>query len=78
MKHPTLPPHDKNGRPQTGNPPAGYEYVPGVTVKDASNKDVPTFSVRPKWANGMNQVFVRGIPDSLAKFFISTGIGHVQ
>jgi hypothetical protein len=78
MKYPMPVPKDDKGQYQTTNPPQGYEYVPGVTVKDANKKDVPAFSVRPTWAAGMRQVPLKGIPDSLAKFFVAPGSRHVR
>jgi hypothetical protein len=78
MAHPTPVPKDGKGQYQTTNPPQGYEYVPEVTVKDANKKDVPAFSVRPTWVDGMRQVPVKGIPDSLAKFFVAPGSRHVR
>ena len=78
MVHPTPAPSDGKGGYLTDSPPKGYEYVPGVTVKDSKRDDVPAFSVRPDWAIGMQQVPVKGIPDSLAKFFIAPGSRHVR
>ena len=78
MAHPYPVPQDEKGQYQTGSPPKGYEYVPGVTVKNAKGADVPAFSVRPDWADGMRQVQVKGISDSLAKFFIAPGSRHVR
>jgi hypothetical protein len=78
MAHQKLVPKDDNGNYQTENPPKDYEYVPGMTVKDVERKDVPAFSVRPDWADGMRQVPMKGIPDSLAKFFIAPGSRHVR
>jgi hypothetical protein len=78
MAHPNPVPRDENKKLLIESPPKGYEYVPGVTVKDANNKDVPAFSVRPTWADGMRQVRVLGIPDRLAKFFVAPGSRHVR
>jgi hypothetical protein len=78
MAHPNPVPQDDKGQYQTGSAPKGYEYVPGVTVKDAKGSDVLAFSVRPDWANGMQQVPVKGVPDSLAKFFVAPGSRHVR
>ena len=78
MAHPNPVPQDDKGQYQTGSPPKGYEYVPGVTVKNAKGADVPAFSVRPDWADGMRQVQVKGISDKLAKFFIAPGSRHVR
>jgi hypothetical protein len=77
MAHPTPVPTDGKGGYQAASPPRGYEYVPGVTVKGQDDKQ-PAFSVRPDWADGMRQVHVKGIPDSLAKFFIAPGSQHVR
>jgi hypothetical protein len=78
MAHPTPVQTDKDGRYLTGNPPKGYEYVPGVVTKGVDRKGVPAFSVRPDWADGMQPKAVSGITDSLGKFFIAPGSRHVR
>jgi hypothetical protein len=78
MKHPTPGPKDKNGNYATDKPPPGYEYVPGVTVRGTDNEKLPAFSVRPRWADGLRQTLVQGLPDSLIKLFIAPGSGHVR
>ena len=78
MAHPTPVPTDSKGQYLTGSPPKGYEYVPNVTVKNLEKQKMPAFSVRPDWADGMRQVAVTGINDSLAKFFIAPGSRHVR
>lgn len=78
MDKPVLVPKSKDGRYLTDTPPSGYEYVPEVTMKDRHRDDVPSFSRRPNWADGMRQVPMSGTPDSLAKFFVAPGNGHVQ
>jgi hypothetical protein len=78
MVHPTPVPPDSKGQYLTGDPPKGYEYVPGVTVRGTDGIKVPAFSVRPDWARGMQPVKVKDIPESLAKFFIAPGSRHVR
>lgn len=80
MAHPAPVPKDEKGQYQTKSPPKGYEFVLGVTVpgKGKGNEGLPAFSVRPDWADGMRQVPVKGIPDSLAKFFVAPGSRHVR
>jgi hypothetical protein len=78
MKHPTPVPTDAKGNYLTDKPPPGYEYVPGVTMKDALHNDVPAFSVRPTWADGLRRAGAQDLPEALIKLFIAPGSGHVR
>lgn len=78
MKHSTPVPTDSQGRELIEKPPNGYESVSGVTIPGADDRKRSAFSVRPDWAQGMHQVSLPGIPDSLAKFFVAPGVGHVR
>lgn len=78
MAHPTPVAKDGKGNYLTGAAPEGYEYVPGVVIRGADKREPPAFSVRPVWADRMQQLKVNGIPDSLAKFFIAPGSRHVR
>lgn len=78
MAHPTPVAKDGKGNYLTGTPPKGYEYVPGVTLPGRDKQKPPAFSVRPNWADGMQQINVNGIPDSLAKFFVAPGNRRVR
>ena len=78
MAHPTPVAKDGRGNYLTATPPKDYEYVPGVTTRGKGKPEPPAFSVRPDWADGMRQIKVAGIPDSLAKFFIAPGSRHVR
>ena len=78
MAHPTPVAKDGKGNYLTGTPPKGYEYVLGVTLPGRGTQKPPAFSVRPVWADGMQQLKVDGIPDSLAKFFVAPGSRHVR
>jgi hypothetical protein len=68
-----------NGQPARVSVVAGwYKYVPELTVKGVECKDIPAFSVRPDWADGIRQVAMKAIPDRSARFFIAPESRHVR
>lgn len=71
-------PDNESKTPTTAKAPEGYEYVPGVVLKNSAGVNIPAFSRLPSGWNGLRQIILKYIPDSLGRFYIMEGNDRVR